>query len=515
MKLNKKLMVIAAAGALTAASATSALAFENEFHGFYNLKYFISNYETSSFGFLSPDGQSRSTATVLNPTQGTPVVTNRIAPENRKTSNYFDQRARIFYTAKANDDLKLVTGFELDSVFGDRAQGQASRNNGGALESDATNLETKWVYLDFKIPSTPVKVTAGIQPVKDALKGIFLDADIAGINTVTKLGPATLGVGYFRAYDQSFFSTSRTNRGIDNLDIVALSADYNINKDAKVGVAYYLYNDNRNDLDINTSSATFQAPLTVHVFGVNGDMRLGKLGLSGFAAMQQGTVHSKNSGRATISGYAFNAAAKMPVGPGTLRSAFLYASGDDGRDGINTAWQSVTQTQNGVISAPANTYNESNMMLLNRAAGMEGTQSDVNIVNSINNRNQGVILATIGYDTQITPKFYANANVGVAWAAKNNAGSVSTTSNSTSSTGVTTRTDIVTPNRPVGPGGFNGTNFLGTEINLETGYKMYDNLTAKLQAAYVILGGYYAGTAANGKDPEDPYTARVMLSYVF
>ena len=29
-----------------------------------------------------------------------------------------EQRARILYTAKASDDLKLVTHFELDSRFG-------------------------------------------------------------------------------------------------------------------------------------------------------------------------------------------------------------------------------------------------------------------------------------------------------------------------------------------------------------------------------------------------------------
>ncbi len=82
--------------------------------------------------------------------------------------------------------------------------------------------------------------------------------------------------------------------------------------------------------------------------------------------------------------------------------------------------------------------------------------------------------------------------------------------------GATTRTDTTLLNRAFNSNGqANGTNFLGTEINIETGYKLYDNLTAKIQAAYVILGGYYAGTAANGKDPEDPYTARVMLSYVF
>ena len=210
---------------------------------------------------------------------------------------------------------------------------------------------------------------------------------------------------------------------------------------------YYLYNDNRNNVD----NALVQTPMTLHVFGVNADAKIGKLGLSGFAAMQQGSGHSSVSGRTTIGSYAFNAAAKLPVGPGTARTAFLYTSGDNGRDGTDTSWKAVVQTQNGTIGAPANTYNESNMMLLNRAANMEGTQADVNLINSINNRNQGTIMATAGYDITITPKLFTNLNVGVAWAAKNNAQPRLSQSN--------------------------GTNFLGTEVNLETGYKLYDNLT--------------------------------------
>ena len=95
----------------------------------------------------------------------------------------------------------------------------------------------------------------------------------------------------------------------------------------------------------------------------------------------------------------------------------------------------------------------------------------------------------MGYDATITPKLYANANVGVAWAAKNH------------------KTNRLSQ--------ANGTNFLGTEVNVETGYKMYDNLTASVQAAYLFLGGYYNGVAAGGKDPEDPYTARVLLKYAF
>ncbi|MBC7961771.1 MAG: hypothetical protein H7Y05_02365 [Steroidobacteraceae bacterium] len=490
MKLKKTVAIAAAAGALTAV-AMPAMAFENEFHGMYKLKYFLSNYENGSSGFINPSPQT------VTPATGS---ISSSARKNLKTNNYFEQRARIQYSAKASDDLKLVTQFEIDSVFGDRAQGLAGRGSGGALESDAVNLETKHVYLDFKIPSTPVKVTAGIQAYKDAFKGVLLDADIAGINTVTKLGPATLGLGYFRAYDQSYsLPTFRTTRGIDNLDILALNASFDLSKDLKVGSAYYLYSDDRSIPNAAVGSTN------IHTLGVNMDAKLGPLGLSGFAAMQQGLTKGTNSpttiNRVTYNGYAFNAAAKLAVGPGTLRTAALYTTGDDGRDGINTAWQSTRQAQDqvGVVpsGAATNSYNDSNMMLLNRSTNMGGTTTDQNLVYTTNNKNQGVFLYSLGFDAKLGSKAYANVNAGMAWASKTN-----------SSTATARPRDLNT--RSVA-----GTNYLGTEVNFETGYKMYDNLTGSLQAAYVLLGGYYENTLANGKSPADPYTARVVLSYAF
>lgn len=492
MKLSKKLLSITAAGALCAAAATPALAFDNEIHGSYLLKYFITNYEGVGNQYI------------LDRTS-----MNKYDYSHKKVSNYFDTRARFYYTAKANDDLKLVTGFEIDSVFGDSSQ-KDGRNGGAALEADETNLETKWMYLDFKIPSTPVKVMGGIMPVKDKFKGIFFDADVAGVNTITTYGPATVGIGYFRAYDSNLFSTANANTNNDdnvkgqyNLDIVAASLDYNVNKNLRAGLAYYLYSDNRKlNTQGNTSSypsaVAGLTPLKVHCFGINADGKVDKLTLSGFAAMQLGALEGAKKGveGSTFYGYAFNAAAKMPAGPGTVRTAFLYTSGDDGH-GSNTAWQAVNQSplytstlqNNGVNdnNRMTNSYNESGMMLLNRNLATGGTTTDYHIVQGTGNLNQGVILATAGYDATITPKWYANGNVGAAWVARTN-----------DATRIHNK----------------GNNFLGTEINVETGYKLYDNLTASVQAAYVILGGYY-GDSIDGKDPEDPFTARLALNYAF
>src|SRR6185369_3271508 len=88
------------------------------------------------------------------------------------TATYFAQRARLQYTAKANDNLKLVTHFEIDSIWGDDSY-HAARNKGGALGADQINIETKSVYLDFNCPLTGVNYKVGIQPFNDSYKGVL------------------------------------------------------------------------------------------------------------------------------------------------------------------------------------------------------------------------------------------------------------------------------------------------------------------------------------------------------
>jgi len=488
MSLKKTVAIAAAAGALAAISLP-AMAMENQFNGQFNVKGFVSNYEAGGSGYITP------------------------ANDTRRANNYFEQRARLYYTAKASDDLKLVLGFEIDSVWGDRAQGGlngagtdafastytgAFRNSGGAMESDAVNLETKHAYLNFKIPSIPTTMTVGIQPIKDVFKGILFDVDIAGITAATKVGGATIGLGYYRGYDNSYLASGAARpRGMDSLHIGAVTTDFALSKDLNIGAAYYLYEDGRaaNSFDVHTFGATYGA-------------KLGALSLSGFAAMQQGvlktvpgTTYSQT--HAALSGYAFNTAAKMAVGPGAFRTAFLFTTGDNGGDNINTAWQGVmysATTPSAFAATSGNTYNEGGMMLLNRNAAQHGAgaqSTDYSLVYSSNNKNQGVWLYTLGYDATITPKAYLNSNLGFAWASKTNANKP---------------TNLTDKSK-------NGSNFEGSEINVEAGYKMYDNLTFKFQVAYVMLGGYYTDSTADGKGkfatPENPYSVRTGLCYAF
>ena len=58
----------------------------------------------------------------------------------------------------------------------------AQRNSGGALGGDRINLETKNIYIWFKLPNTAVDFTVGLQNQTDAYAGLLYGgADMAGI----------------------------------------------------------------------------------------------------------------------------------------------------------------------------------------------------------------------------------------------------------------------------------------------------------------------------------------------
>jgi hypothetical protein len=531
MSIKKTILAVAAVGALTAATAVPAMALENEFHGMYKMKYFVSNLDNGSNGYFYEG----------------PSATQIVRGTSQSAANYFEQRARLFYNAKANDDLKLVIAFEMDSVFGDRSQGgfssvntgvnttgtvnsgTAFRNTGGALDTDAVNLETKWVYLDFNVPGAPVNVKVGTQAIKDSLKGVLFDVDAGGIYTSTKIGnSAKVNVGYFRGYEGNGGDITGGGStggigfkmGVNNLDLVILEGKFNVTKDIAVGANYYGY------FDYRSNAAT----ILNHTVGLNADANVGPLSLSGFVAGQLGTIRNQSgsgtnsvnnataaltNGNVDMTGIAANVTAKVKVGPGTAKLAGLYTSGDDGtRAGRNHSWLSLQQSVNGARSQSSasslNSYNDSGMMLMNRNASAQGTTTDRSLGWTTNNRDQGLILATAGYDATLTPKLYANANVGFGWT------SASRTANLNDLGDTDARKPFITGGTA---GRTNASNFLGTEFNVETGYKLYDNLTASVQAAYLVLGGYYNGTnqaaGKQGTDPENPYTTRIVLSYTF
>jgi hypothetical protein len=466
MNFKKSVAIAAAAGALAAISVP-AMALENEFHGIYMFNATFSNFMDGGSGDFTPAGKR----------------------QNLEMNNFFDQRARLQYTAKANDDLKLVTHFEIDSRFGTQRTAGVG-NAGGLLETDTVNLETKHVYLDFNI-GKDFNAKLGLMPYQDTIKGLFITADVPAIVTTTTVGAYKLGLGFSRFDDDGTNPTGTIVRlGGSNKDLFIMDNTFAISKDTKAALSYYFLADyaagTTGGIATILDLAKATNPILLHTFALSGESKMGPATLSGFAAMQAGHQKFNTAGVSNntyFHGYAANVAAKVAVGSGTAKTALLFTSGDnDNRANNNNGWATSSTTS----------YNEGGMMIITRSTANSPTSNDRYLRRNLTN----VALLSMGYDANLTDKLFANANLGFGWVPAS-AGSP----------------------KNAQTGKHNGCDLMGTEINLETGYKLYSNLTLKAQAAYMFLGGYYKNSATTttglANNPENPYAMRLHAQFSF
>ncbi|MCM0080256.1 hypothetical protein L4X63_01505 [Geomonas sp. Red32] len=479
MKPSSKLLVLALAGALTA-TAAPALALENEFHGMFQLQFDDSNFNgtgnlDAAGARYTPDGK----------------------PSDAHNANFFEQRARLAYIAKANQDVKLITKFELDYSYWGNSSYTTHRNQGGALGADTVNIETKNIYLDLNNASLATNAKVGMQGVDDAFKGIFFSADMAGLLLThdCKHLPVTASVGLFRWNDTTGKVNPFTSLGHDARDMALFDGKYKINDNTKVGLAYYFVNATHVDIMDGNGNQLIE-DLTAHTTGLNFQTNVGPVTLDGFALYQFGhngslnqdffTTPGVNNASRHRSAWAANVGARTKVGTGTLRSEFLYVSGDNGNGHTTNAFYT-----------PANFgYSESGfwnneMVILGR--DKNGLTNDSAIVFDANNKNQGVYFGSVGYDHPCTDKITASVNAGFAAIAKGN-----------QYTSVNAKT-----------GSVNATSYLGTELNAEANYKFNDSVTFSARGGYVFLGGYYNSVAQNGETPDNPWDVKMLVNYTF
>jgi hypothetical protein len=504
MSLKKTVAIAAVAGALAAISVP-AMALENEFHGVYNFNFTGSNFQDGGSGDFFPGGRP-----AFSPANGSATAGAAVAPwaSTRQMNNYFEQRARIFYTAKVSDDLKLVTGFELDARFGSPAQngvapnpavGKYTSTEAGKLDADGISLETKWVYLDFNV-GKDFNTKLGVQPYKDTLKGLFIDADVPAVMTATKMGAYTLGLGFSRFADDSGLTGAPARLGDNAKDLFIWDNTFTVTKDTKVAFSYYFLADYSATTTGGTTTFLDQKnrdqDVLLNTLALSGETKVGDISLSGFAAMQAGhqkhvvgalqaSPPAETGSRASdryFHGLAANIGAKVAAGPGTLRTAFLYTSG--GTSGSQ---------YKGWVTSSVNSYNEGGMMILARSTANSPTTTDRYVRRNVTNLS----LLTVGYDANLTDKTFLNGNIGLGFAPS-------------------------TADAPVNKSTLKGNTarYMGTEINMEAGYKLYSNLTLKAQAAYMMLGSYYSGSASDSKpgsskDPENPYSLRLHAQFKF
>lgn len=459
----KKKLVILSAAAMVAAAAVPALAFENEFHGMYKMVGYFGNFN---------DGTTFS-----------PAMASKVLRKDADTGFFAEQRARLQYIAKANDNLKLVTAFELDTRFGGKREaylGTASGNDAGNIDADQLTLETKSVYLDFNCPITGTNMKVGMQPWADSYQSLFLLADMTGAQATKKFGAVTGNLGWFRFDDNT--AAAAGDPGDLAADLFVADAKFTINKDMKVGASYYFVNNQTGPSTLAvvgppavpayTSAAKFEK---LHMFGLNADLAFGPASIKPFAAYQFGDLNDNDD----ISAYLVGAVAKIKVAnTGAVNLSAIYLSGDKNGTGDSDSFATIGQHQT--------YFNAANMWLLVRNGQAINSSTSV-LGNDLTVGGRGLWGVFAGYEGKVDKLFY-NANVGYMQTAEER-------------------------------GSEDGS--IGTEINAQVGYKLFDNMSVSVAGAYAFLGkglnddGGKKLTGFGGLDADDPYMANVQLSYTF
>ena len=526
-KLGRYAVAMGVGGSLVA-SANMALAVENEFHVGYTLRSIASNFDDGSCTSLGSGigGYSNGPNGVFTKAKSLSTLAN-----NSHDGFITEQKARLNYTGKVDDDLKIIAQFDISYLFGQGQYMEGYQNanlkqvgyaDGGGLGGGEVNLRTKALYVDYRVEEAPVRFKMGLQPFTDAYKGTILSNVAAGILSSYETDKFELQAGWFRLHaveldyaksgsgsysisDGKYLDPS-TGLPFDDSwrtdDFYVLQGKYKATDAFTVGGSFYAWQSDwkstfnsgtgAGSLSPNSSTATAsttgltplnQDDLELYYAGTNAEYKFGKGGVvDGFVVYNFGErVNHILKTKQHVSAYEASASARIPAGPdGLVRSTVIYTSGDNGLNGKSrTDFGGVVN----VDGMPESYFTYPGTLLM--FTSQIGAVSNRNVLHSVANEGTGIRAGFLGYDHNFTKKFFGSANAAFASANSN-------------------------------PYQRQGT-YIGTELGGEIGYKIKQTATVRLQGSTVLLGNYYAGTASegNGSNPANPYTARVVLSYLF
>jgi hypothetical protein len=271
------------------------------------------------------------------------------------TASYVEQRGRFAFDYKS-ENAGARALFEIDfAAWGDNAY-TVGRNQGGGLEGDSINLETKSVYAWFTIPNTPITLTAGLQTVSDSFGGmLFGCTDMAGVFVTGKMAPVQYRFGWAK------FQEGLSTRD-DDVDLYVAEVKFAPVKEARLGLDFYVLRDasgstpaavgttntnlntfGRGHVDYGFAPSTFTyLPATFYYLGVDGAVTAGPVAVSGYAFYNFGKIEYIGGAFAgdnvvpgsslDVKAFAVDLRAEMNAGPGKFFVEGAYVSGSGSGD---------------------------------------------------------------------------------------------------------------------------------------------------------------------------------------
>jgi len=440
----RKGFLIMLAVVLVAAMAATAMA-DTNVAGYFRTKAHVGNYAN----------------------YGSPVI----AADN-PSSSYVEHRLRAKIGVGA-ENVRAYYFAEFDQMWGDSTAGVA-RGSGGALGGDSINLETKNMYLWFKLPNTSFDFAVGLQAQTDSYANIFFAADMSGVTTTFKFDPASFRAGAYKWFEGD------TNEA-DDVDLYIAEAKLSPMKDVKVGLNLYFLRSGRGTIGATPAlGAADTGSVKVYTPGIDFSAAAGPVSLTGFLFYQTGTIENVGVADVDIRAFAGDLRADLNAGPGKVFVEGLYISGGD-----NNAKKFESIVTAADWSATQVFYNRTGMQILFPATDAINTATPLSI--NYNNGGRGLTHVAAGYSQKLGDKLSAKVGLGYLAATKLN--------NSTDST--------------------RKGKAMGTEANATVEYNIMKGLDFGVSAAYAWLGDFFKSNVAGAVDPDNAYDLYAKLNYAF
>lgn len=401
--------------------------------------------------------------------------------DNGDSQQFIDQRMRMRANWSLNDNVSLVYFAEIDTTWGENnkaAVGQGGMSNLRTGGADGVNVETKNAYLDLKFGDTGLAL--GIQGVADAFQSIVVNDDMAAVQATHKIGGTALKFVYSKWDEDIFTGSADTRSDWDDMDFWAAEVKQKFSDNFTLGGGVYLVDDNdANNLDTATSEVWF--------YGLNADAKFDKVGLSGFAVLQDGEYDAVASGADyDFFGWAASAKLTLKLEKGDIGLRVIYFTDDDD-DKDNGRWQGF-KGEYAFVS-------ENQMQFLVDPYVMNDTKEQYAIADAVY-QGYGLMAAVLSGNHNLPEDFYVKWGVGYYRAVSDERDDESNASRE----GKT----------------------LGYEVAARVGKKIFEKVDVSLNGSYADYGSFYDdsvdtnGTAAGGKDdPDATYKTYLMVNVPF
>lgn len=370
--------------------------------------------------------------------------------------NYLRSRARIKANFIANDNAQFVTQFELgDDEWGD--------DDWLDIGTDGTGeIEVRHAYMDVTLGSANLK--AGAQPYELARKWL-LDTDAAGLTlTLTPSDTISLPIIWVKAFDEG--TAAGMNNKTSDVDYYAIAPVISVSEGITVS-PYFMWvtSDHMDASDYYTGvAADTNGDYDAYYLGVDVDAAFGPIDVFFTGIMESGTFsmdEDTDDDDYTLSGYVVNLGGSYTMDTFDVSAEFRLSTGDD--FDTNDEYEGFSVIEGSGAKSWSFILGDED---IGHGAGNVG---DTNLV-----------VASVGCGVKPTDKVSLNADVYYAIQAHHWS---------------------------------DESEDYGVEVNLDAGFKLVDNVSLNLLAAYLFAGEAYTGGEVENE--ANPYEMGASLKIKF